>query len=169
MTIYDRLCDRQTETDLLQIIENFEYLPELDKNIIPFESNIQDIFNLAISASINSYGLKDRLHFTLYEALNDWYRYSVIAYDLPDKKLNALYKTTTFEVTVTNKSVTERKGIFYSRPKEGPASAFSMEVHGGLGIDGKINTSVTQCIMLPTSMIESKIKHKLKGNDAKVF
>lgn len=63
-----------------RVIDNFEYYPPGTKNIIPYETSLQDIFNVCVSNVVSKYGLKNNIAFTLRENAMGHSYYSAVVF-----------------------------------------------------------------------------------------
>lgn len=165
MELFDRLHLGTTQQDLLNIVKNFNYLPNLYKNITPFETNIEDIFDLIISTSLNLYGLKEFLRFHLRETTTGEYCYRVSTFTLPAVKGTTTSIVPTFDYRMSNRGVMKSKGQTNSGYRPITPDIHSYMRNNTRDRGEKPYSELSIDITFQTSTIESKIKHRLKGNN----
>lgn len=162
MTIYDRICEKPTNEDIIKMIEEFRYYPNLDKNIIPFESDIKDIFNLIVSRSIREFGLKSHMCFSLYETTDRRFEYWVSSYNVPEEKYDGIrpIPSTIYFLNEIEEKITQ--GLS-STGYYAPPVLVNININNGISRGGhKPFTSISRVGMFKTSMFRNMPKHLLR-------
>lgn len=67
--------------DAQECIKNFHYYPDDEKNIIPFETPLQDLFDILVSMAINRYGLRNNIEVRLRETDTKKFSYLIETFD----------------------------------------------------------------------------------------
>ena len=57
-------------TEVHSCVENFTYLGKVEKTIFPFQSSIQEIFDILVTKAINSFALGNFIGVSIREAID---------------------------------------------------------------------------------------------------
>lgn len=156
------MYEKLTRKDLIKMVEDFQYYPNLDKNIIPFESDIRDIFNLCVSQSIRRFGLKSHMYFSFYERTDQRFEYWVSSSSEPaEKYINSKVLPSKIYVLdeTGERTIEGRSGIAYYTKKivvaENVLKSFCFDTE-------KPYMSITRIARFQTSMLKHIPKHLLR-------
>lgn len=144
----------QNEGDeISHCIQNFHYYSNDEKNIIPFESSIQDIFDILVSMSINHFGLKDTIEVKLYE--DDHKRFDYIIDSFNNCNTPFLLQRTTGVIHIMPEAILYSVCEYYQKDCLHETAFYSYD-----HCQGSSNIRQLICLFtLQTSSITSKLKN----------
>jgi hypothetical protein len=65
-------------TEVYNCVENFMYLGKIEKTIFPFQSSIQEIFDILVTKAVNSFTLGNFIGVSIREDMNSEFSYTII-------------------------------------------------------------------------------------------
>lgn len=145
-------------TEIHSCVENFTYLGTNEKTILPFQSSIQEIFDILVTKAVNSFTLSNFIGVSIREDMNSEFSYTIITRDTLDLEG---YRAALYDGVRPTTDV----GVISLDPSGFRIDNYTarMMLHNETAMYfNHENSSHLVCIDFKTKQIESKIKKGLK-------
>jgi hypothetical protein len=145
-------------TEVHSCVENFTYLGKVEKTIFPFQSSIQEIFDILVTKAINSFTLGNFIGVSIRENINSEFSYTIITRDTLDLEG---YKAALYDGvrSITDVGLISLDSSGFSIDNQTARMMFHNETVMYFNHE---NSSHLVCIDFHTKRIESKIKKGLR-------